>query len=526
MPPFITLNGLTVPLAADAQSRAYDDSGRASRGASGQLSKDRRFCKRKWDFKTTVLSQMDYLALRGCLHERATLFPLGATGMTHNLPDVLVASQATGTVFTQSTAADALIWPGAAKFGTSALQVPSQATNILSANIVTGTETSSNTLGFTALAAATLSSDTAHVFAGTRALKMASAATGGGWRTTAYATPAIGWRYAASFFVLGDPQPLTASIMAGTTLLGSKVFTPGTAAWRRVQVLADVTVPAATTDLHLKVTQNSAASINCWFDNIQLETNGGAGNPSWVSPWVNGTRGAAGYISYQAPPGSGLLGSKAGVSINAWVGALTRPGAVIARCLQYGTPTPSPEAALRCGSFFQNAVLPTGLLPAVVASNGTTVSGATATSATWTDDTWTMLTAVVLPDPPSGETSTALYINGKIAARGNPDLHALNPALFDLLYIGQDNGAFHLNAPLNDLAIFPYPLGSAAVSSLYARTAALVGTWPILTAEGDAWSEGAVQVAGRMEKADYVPHPTSSSATALGVVASFSLMEI
>lgn len=523
--PFITLNGLTIALAADAQSRAYDDSGRVSRGASGQLSKDRRFCKRKWDFKTVPLSQMDYLALRGFFHERATVFPFSG-GLTHNLPDVLVSSQATNISYTSTTAADAQSWAGAAKFGTAALQVPSQTSNVFAANIATGTETSLNTTGFTAVGAATLSSDTAHAFAGTRALKLVSAAVGAGWRTTAFATPAIGWRYAASFFVLGTAQPLTASIVAGSTVLGSKTFTPNPSVWQRIQLPADLVVPAATTDLHIRVTQIGAAAINCWFDNLQLETNGGAGNPSWVTPWVNGTRASAGYVSYQAPPASALFGSRAGISINAWVGTLIRPGAVVARILQSSSPAPQPEVALRCGTFFQGAVQPVGLLPAVVASNGVTVSGATAPSATWIDETWTMLTAVVTPNPPVGETSTALYVNGKISARGTSNLTALNPALFDLLYIGQDNGAYHLNAPLNDLAIFPYPLGADAIASLYGRATAQLSTWPLLTAEGDAWAEGPVQVMGRMEKAEYSSYPTSGNSGPLGVVASFSLVEI
>ena len=65
---YLTLNGITIPVAIESPTLAYNDIGTRGRGFSGQPYSNIQKRKRNWTFETTPLTEMEALAFEGVIN--------------------------------------------------------------------------------------------------------------------------------------------------------------------------------------------------------------------------------------------------------------------------------------------------------------------------------------------------------------------------------------------------------------------------------------------------------------------------
>src|SRR3954470_2828396 len=120
---FLRLNGLVVPVESGAGSRSYADTGRVSVGATGMMTQDRLFLKRRWEFRTKPMPMSDLMALRNWLYSPAWVFPFNGNS-NNNVPANLGTATNSGGVFPAGVAADGLPVTTDAKYGSGSLCMP------------------------------------------------------------------------------------------------------------------------------------------------------------------------------------------------------------------------------------------------------------------------------------------------------------------------------------------------------------------------------------------------------------------
>lgn len=521
--PFLSLAGMRIPVTTDQSNRNWEDSGRSSRGISGKLSKDRRFIKRRWEFRTQPISYADYTALIGILHGAAWSWRFDSNTVTNLQTDGLTSYGGTNLDYSSATGADGTPVQGGAKFGTAAFLPAGVGTNYLSANQATATDTSSNTTGFTAVSTATISSSTTRRWQGSRSFKVITTGSGQGFRTDAYSSLS-GYRHTASLLVTGTALPLTIQLWANSTDLGSITVTPDPNTWKRVWIISTVNAPASPTDVHITVTQPGAGAGTYYFDGLQLERGNASGASANLSPWMASTRSQTTFTAHLAT--GAIWGTPEGVSLNAWVTRPYFPGGTIAQLIKAeGTTDPWPGLLLGCTQQTANTLTRSGLNVAFTATDGAQQNTTLTPTINWVDDyAFHMLTAVVRIHPEPGDPSMTLYVDGALAASSTVNLTSLDPLALSKLWIGQAGSNSPWSGPIDDVTVFPYPLSASAVSGIYQSNAPVPQTWPVITADGDAMKYGAARVSGHIEKVEFLPYycgangAVQSNAVQAGVV--------
>ena len=499
--PFISISGLTVPVLAGQNSRSFEDAGRASRGVTGQLTKDRLFLKRKFEMKTAPITLSDYITLRGFLHRNPVSFRF-ENNLNSNLQTAALTVSANGTAYASSVASDGTQVLGRTAYGSYALEPAGVGLNLWASNIATGTDTSSNTTGFTQVGTGTLTSDTARAWRGTRALRLVTSSAGAGVRTMAFSGNSSG-SYAASVFVTGTAQPLLFEFYANATLLASTTFTPNATAWQRVKIVAGIAAPVNPTDIHLKVTQSGATGGTFYLDGFQLEAQ------SFVTPWMDGARNTVTSTILQSAGAVDLFGSRTGFSVSARVQRLTVPGGTICQVANnqgYNNP-PYPGLLLGAVTLIGQSVTNSGTTPGAVVTTDAQTSVAVAPTLPYSwgsdDAAFHQIAAVVRPRPVAGQPSISLYFDGVLAGSSTADISSLSSEKMQYLGLGCYGANFPLAAPLDDVAVFPFPLTAKAVLGLY-QAGQVSQAWPMHTLAGSALPLGSIEATGELQKADYV----------------------
>lgn len=364
--------------------------------------------------------------------------------------------------------------------GDACVEVQAASTNLFAANVRTGTDTSSNTTGFTAIDSATLASSTAQKRFGSRSLKVTTLANGNGTKGGVYASAACAGstRYTGSVYLRaasGTPQVEFALVDDGGGVGTAVVVDVPSTGWLRVEGYIDTSAGAANASLRIR--ENTADSAIEWYaDGWQLETG------AWATTWVDGTRAAA-QLSYR------LLEQRRGddLTVAGWFLAHSDADGYL---WTVGTATERISARRSSGD-----------LVVEVVSDGTTTTATVADA--FLDPylkVWRHVAVTLRRNPTSGEQVT-VYVDGAEAATSLPE--DLVPVLSrPTLWVGTSAaGTSHWCGLIDELWSFPWAMPATMVAALYNRA---LTAWPDLL------------VGGRLVGADYASSWVSMTGAVTG----------
>jgi hypothetical protein len=529
--PFLALNGITMPIARGGKEENRAVGFEMARAHTGTPLTDVRAYKRSWRFQSVPLPEQTARSLIGLVQGRGYSWNFNSTDYSVS---GLVSSGAVRTL--RGLAADsAAVYDENgtlyAKYGASTsggdVAVESSTTNVFNAiatpaansgaNICTGTDTRSDTSGFTVLNSATLTSDTTQKWQGSRALKVVctSGATQDGFRTgygtvTANATvvATVHLYCASAATVAFDLQQNSA---APATIAGSSTsVTLPAGAWRRVKVTG--TLSGGNTTVTLRVYESNAADdITFWADGFQLEES------AFPTAWVATTR-AAGQLIY-----ADCLSGFYDFTINGWFCAASSNPTANQVLLQMG------KGSGASNNYVQ--IIRRATLNEIRFVTGHEANGlsqiATYSSSPWNGN-WHMVTAVGRINPESGENAMTIYFDGSSVATaaamsgyvgftdGDEDI---------MVGSGQGGGLPFNQGRIDDLQVLPYAATAAQVSAWYSLglSAALS---PKMYATGDFIPEPSATVIGEIHESTFMPHQNGAAWRANGRIVDFSLHEV
>jgi hypothetical protein len=533
--PFLWLNGIGVEV-LEGGNRIKEDAGRVSRGITGQQTRDRRFIRRRWEFKTTLMPYDEYTQLLGICATGGFYTWRWENNTNTNWPtnhiDTTYSSSASNITYASALAADGTPAVAQAKFGSYALSLAGIGQNYWGDNVARGTDTSSATAGFTAVGAGAIASSTTRAWEGARSLRVITTGAGDGFRTDGI-TGIVGYRFTASIWVTGDDaKPLTMQLISGGVDLGTRTITPIPGSWKRFWIVSTVNAPATPTDTHLKVTQQDTGTATYYVDGLMLARGNSQGASPYLSPWHTGSRSQATFNIRHT--GGLLLGGKLGVTASCWIKKPQIPGGIALNLMRYEAGTPyGPRLFLGCQNQAGNTLYQTGFAFAMTTCKPdgtyTTITPAL-TDADWVDDyTFHMVTGVVNPYMQSGNPSMAFYFDGALRAQSTVDMSTFDASQITMFNPGCNiNGDTPYGAPIDDHLIVTYPLSADAVADLYSsQGAAIQLPRPFVQAEGEVMGNAPVRVIAKTEKAEFLPYKDSRTGSFRnnGVRASLILTE-
>jgi hypothetical protein len=467
---FLWVNGFKVPVQAESLQHKVDDVGRLGRSQSGALGRERQYLRRMWQASLTPMTYADALALRLLTQRLSANWAYDGETSVGSLPSsAVVATTASNLLYGKSVGDDGIAYPAGAKYGTRSLQVASDTTNLWAGNVATGTDTSSNTAGFTAVTTGAIASSTVAKWQGARSLRLITTGSGQGVQTDGIAC-SNGQAYTATFRYGGSAVLLTATLKSNGVTLATKTFTPSATAWGLMAISG---VASGVTGLQVVITAAGAGTF--YFDGFQIEAT------AFHTPWVAASRGGlAGLLSYEMR--AGILGSKRGISVNLW------SRETLAANAQYFLLNDD-AADLELGL---SQTTDSQTLQVQVAYDGTTDTLLSSGVTAWSLNEWRMLTLVVQPGVVAGMPEISLYVNGALNVSSSPGV-TLAPELLNKLIVGSGpSGTNRHQGAIDDFTIYPFALTPRWVESLYEYNAATPNRWPLVLAKGDALQEGGV----------------------------------
>ena len=486
--PFLALNGATIPVDF---AGAYDvtEIGQRDRALDGTYMRDTRAFKRKWQFATKPMPDLQSVAVENIIKGVGLVFPWEA-------PNPLYAQNGfppSGTITQFSAiAADGggvLDENGVsyAKFGNGSVAAEDAATN---PNMVSSTVAHcSATTGMSFAAGATGSIVTSAAWEGSNCLKVQgdTVTPGPSVRLQSNITGIAGQIYTVSVYVKGTGTCFINFFdNANSVDVHSPVVTLSTTVWRRIS--ATLTAGSGSTpSLYIDVVCNEASAVY-YVDGVLLEK-----SPftwSWVAP---GSNRIGQSLIYVTPP----VGN-AGCTVNLW---MTKP--------------PGTGGAEYLFDIFDAAVS-TRLYAYAANSNeldfkSTTTAGddtgITVTGLTFTG--WTMVTAVFRTQPEAGEHYLSLYKNGVLIGTRDPPAQYIPAANALTRFIPMNAFSFGGSGIFrsDDFQMLPYPVDAATVAGWYGN--AFPASMPVLVATGSFSPQGAINVHGQVTKVSFLSHATS-----------------
>lgn len=303
--PFIKVNGITISV-ADGKSRLRREpiGGAFSRADDGTARLTRKKLARNWDLETIPLAATEAYPLAGLLWGLGNLWTFNADEYS----DGKAQGPAVAKVATLRTAESAPshvapgTWVANPKFGAGCFAVEEGRTNILSENVRTGTDSGGTTAGWTAIDAATLTSDATQFWQGAKSLKVVTNGAGGvrGGVKTDAVSAAASTAYAASVYLKASSgSPLVRVYLrdevngtSGTT----RTATLSTTTWTRVEVTHTTGGGSPTLSLYVEEDTIDAA-LTFFGDGWQIEA--GAFSTSWIAGSGATIARAAGSLVYQ-----------------------------------------------------------------------------------------------------------------------------------------------------------------------------------------------------------------------------------
>ncbi len=467
----LAINGFPVPLAVGSGDVDSMEIGSRERMDDGTLLTTRNALKDSIDVATSWLDPEQALALRGLLLGRGDRwsFDEGDWGPQYSAkkrppngspvygvrtgPEVLAVS-------------DVLDYD-IPKLGTGCVEVGAACTNLFDQNIRTGTDTSSNTTGFTNIGvASTFASSTAAHWQGSRALSIVTAVTVGSGLRANYAAAAGSTDYAGSVYLkAASGSPVVRVFLkevTGGSANGTPVYaTLSTTKWKRVE--CNITTGGGVSAIGLHVDNSTGVIVSFYADGFQLEQR------TFATTWADPSR-AAGQLYYTM----GELKAGDDLTLMCW----TRGGHGSSPVLLYVGTTADGLRILDNGNFEVVSYVG-GANQASFAYESSPFTGA-----------WHHVAVVMRRNPQSGSYALELYVDGAQVGHASPTLPALPTG--SVLYVGNDPaGSNPWNGLVDELVVLPYGLTASMIAAMYAS---VFSDLPSLNVTGDL--DGSIEMVG------------------------------
>jgi hypothetical protein len=446
---FLTVNGYAVSAAVDSVSIDYEELGGESRAEDGSLRYSRLVEMLIIEAQSVALKRAEWTALRGLIRGRGHrfAFDLDAAYAGTNPTAAADYYSANGLApyllsAITSRGVEPVYRPAGlrtgTKFGTGCIEVASARTNLLSSNVATGTDTSSNTTGFTGIATGTPTSSTEQAWQATRALKLAMTSANDGVLTDAVAAAASTW-YAGSCYVRaasGTPQ-VQVRLRDSTGAEGNAVTaTLSSSQWTRVECAMQTAGGATTISLRII---GLTSAFDFYVDGLQIEASANGANSeatSVATSWVNGSRGARSF-AYQL----GFLHPEDELTVMFWTAG---PAVAAAAQRLFAITSDGGNEGLAL------SIASGGGLSCTTAVGGASTSTTVGTFGTSQD--WKHVTLVMRRVVETGELAIECYVDGVAQSGGSPTLPSFSATpLFD------------------EFIVLPYAVTAGMVTAFYNR---------------------------------------------------------
>lgn len=495
---FLEINNVLIPVAQGGEIEPLEV-GSTQRTVNGGIIRDRRALKRRWKFRTIPMEPVQAAAIMGLVQGRghcwtfdgSTTDPITtATNALTASGSGLIPSTLTGSTLHRRRRAtnDWLIsnvytapntrGDAAARNG-QAIGVHVASNNELAAN-ERDCENAPAT-DFTAVAGATLSTETTKFFMGSKALKIVAGGANQGARTASIGVVA-GEVWTFSVYLLGESGGEDVYLTIdddGGGAATSASFLLAANEWKRCWVTHTVTAGGTAIIPYIR----AGSGTPTWYcDNLQCE------EKAYPTAWYDGDRASADEASYD---GTWLNGAP-GVTAACWCNgsASAKAGSSIGTILAYG-------ADANTSNSLYLSTTGNGYLYWATTTGGATVdSGNQAVQNLY--GVWFHVASVWDVDA----ATIKIYKNGSLL----DTLTGVTMETSDIaeISIGSAYGANQLSGEIDDALVVPYVMDATSIDYLYnSGTPPVVGS-PRLIASGDFAPDSSVTVIGSVQTAAYI----------------------
>lgn len=439
------LNRWAVPVSAAGRAQVSSASAaRYSRSDDGDLQLSRRWTKGAWAFETTPMRETEARFLEALLQGRGQVWPFDGNIYAQSGLGPDAASPVYGLRDDSEIVESVSTFYAGSRFGVGALSIERAVTNLFAQNVRTGTDTSSATTGFTAVAGGVLTSDTTQFWQGARSLKVVGASAGDGVyaeKTGVAAGACVGFVYLYS----ATAATLEVYLNDADNGDGTKRNIECTAGdWIRVECTVTV---GATGTVRLYVKCRTTGST-FFADGWQLAS------AATASTWVDGTRNGNDLAYYL-----GGLRKRDDVTVMFW----TRGPTVVSA----NTPTAF-TLGLVGGDALQLRWQSGTTLNFRLMVGGAVTLEATYVANPWSDFDWHHVACVFRRAPLTGEHNLTLYIDGVSVATDDtpanlPDLSRATLQVGDSSTPGTD----YWQGLFDEFAVFYAAAPAAFITAAY-----------------------------------------------------------
>jgi hypothetical protein len=499
---FMTLNGISVPVADGGIEETQPDLSPGTRAFDGTYRTRRKRPKRAWTVNTRRMATRDASILESTVLGHGDVFRFDGT--VYSVGGLRPRITTTPKVaFLPSVAADGFPAPLLATFGQS-VAVRAATTNLLASNqrnLEAGT-----TVGFTAIDAAALASENTLFYESLRSLRVQTSAAvngiNGGVKTNGVAATAA-TTHAGSFYAFSvSGTTIRARLFNVTTATAGAYVTQVLAAntWTRVIdcVLAGVAVGNS---LELQIEENTAdAGIIFFLDALQIES----GTQS--SHWVDGT---ATTDSLQVNLGT-TLGAYDSLTVSFWATGKQLSGSRDLFTIDDSVGTF--QNYMQVSAFGADSI-------SVLAWDSTGLQYTATVAGIFTTFATRHVALVYQSKPTGGAARLSLYVAGVLVASD------VTLGAFDLSLMSRLNFGSNSRFSRDDFALLPYAMTAAEVAAIAASTTP-IKAGPALELAGDCIPEASVLCYGDLGPSKYATGVFSGAYDNAAREVTFTLQEI
>lgn len=333
------------------------------------------------------------------------------------------------------------------KFGVGSIAIERAVANLYSSNVATGTDTSSNTTGFTAKGAGvSITSSTAQAWQGSRSLKIdTNGAIGDGAQAQltglTNAQPHVGVVYLRSDS--GDQDVKVYLNDADNGAGTAQDITITDSEWARVEVTQTCGV---TGTMEVVVESRTATTFTFYADGWMLEEN------FFAATWVDGSR----AVSDVAFTSMRTIGN-GDLTVQTWL-----RGPTVVAGNDPTVWTVGSKASEGLALVYDSSANSLTAIPYVGG-----VAQTAATDAFTVDFDWHHVAVVLRRSPATGSAKIELYVDGVLGASSNPTtLPSFDGPAFTM---GNEfgGGSNILNGTLDEMVVQPYAMTAAGISDTY-----------------------------------------------------------
>jgi len=500
----IKISGRTISVAK--LDEAQPEVGSRKQAVDGTILIERIGHLRKWTGKTPALSPDQADVVRKLVRGDGDTWPFSA-----DIWSSKGLNDEAGTQFTLEGDGDDDVAVTNAYAMAGSVYISAASVNLFSANVRTGTDTSSDTTDWVSVSGATLSSDTSAYWQGSRSLKVVSLGANDGAETPAIAISAS-TAYTCSFYIR-SAVAATLSVELEGDVSGSLLDDTFAATTEWMRVVKTVETAPGDSDLTLRI-YDAAGGETFYVDGVQMEELDAA------TAWVNGTRAADDSLTYPAAKVRPLF--KNDFTVQCWFAVHDNSSFSGADQPLFAATNSEGSAPTEGIEIYESSG---EVIATVYGGDGTPDLSVSDSSAAWNDGAFHLVTVVLKRTPGTGEFNLTLYLDGTSVDTDNGTEFPAKDAV-SIFEVGSwRDGALQGNCKIEDLMVLPYAANAEQVTYWYAQSGggAPMSALPKVYVQGDFIPDDDPPplAVGQVGLADYVAAAGSGNYREVG----FELME-